>query len=663
MRRLIALLSLLALAACGGGAGSTTTNPGNNTGGTNPPPATGGVYAKPALVALTAAEVQAVVARAVAEAQARNKPANIAVVDRVGNVLAVYKMTGAPNTISIPGVSGRGLQRFQVNGQDVIPATAAAIAKAITGAYLSSSGNAFSTRTASEIVQTPFPPAPNANGLESGPLYGVQFSQLPCSDFNTRMVASMSDPTAFLGPKRSPLGFAADPGGFPLYKNGVVVGGVGVESDGVYTLDPNITDDDKPDDEIIAWAGTKTLDSDPGIRADKITVDGTSLIFTNVGDGDLKSQPSATVPASGSGSLVTVNGYFAGTAYLPGTAYGSEASGYRAVTSSEFSNPDAYTLTNGSGALRYPIRGGTDSNPITAAEARAILSGAFQVLNRARAQIRQPLNSRMEASVTVVDTNGAVLGFVRTPDAPIFGSDVALQKARTALFFTAPTAASDLQNASQPAGAVVSRAQLASYATRAQAFFNDPAAFTGKVAFSERAIGNISRNRFPDGQLNASPGPLAAANSAGDPFTAFNTGVQLDAVLDNIVQHVVFILGGGPDTPQQCTNFPNTPIGTKKVANGFQIFSGGVPLYRNGQLVGAIGVSGDGIDQDDMVAFLGGANNGGQSAGTGIGNAPTTIRSDQVVVPVGTSSIRLRYVNCPFSPFLDTAEQNVCQGL
>ena len=35
----------------------------------------------------------------------------------------------------------------------VVPAAGAAIAKAITGAYLSSSGNAFSTRTASQIVQ------------------------------------------------------------------------------------------------------------------------------------------------------------------------------------------------------------------------------------------------------------------------------------------------------------------------------------------------------------------------------------------------------------------------------------------------------------------------------------------------------------------------------
>jgi len=36
--------------------------------------------------------------------------------------------------------------------------------------------------------------------------------------------------------------------------------------------------------------------------------------------------------------------------------------------------------------------------------------------------------------------------------------------------------------------------------------------------------------------------------------------------------------------------------------NGFTIFPGGIPLYKNGILVGAIGVSGDGVDQDDYIA-------------------------------------------------------------
>jgi uncharacterized protein GlcG (DUF336 family) len=49
-------------------------------------------------------------------------------------------------------------------------------------------------------------------------------------------------------------------------------------------------------------------------------------------------------------------------------------------------------------------------------------------------------------------------------------------------------------------------------------------------------------------------------------------------------------------------------------------FAGGVPLYKNGKLVGGIGVSGDGIDQDETVAL----------AGAKGFEAPTTIRIDTV---------------------------------
>jgi hypothetical protein len=87
-----------------------------------------------------------------------------------------------------------------------------------------------------------------------------------------------------------------------------------------------------------------------------------------------------------------------------------------------------------------------------------------------------------------------------------------------------------------------------------------------------------------------------------------------------------------------------------------------VPVYRGGQLVGGLGVSGDGIDQDDMISFLG-LHNAGTRLG-GFGNAPAAMRADQIVIDLGGGrEVRLRYVSCPFAPFLDTAEQNVCQGL
>jgi len=76
--------------------------------------------------------------------------------------------------------------------------------------------------------------------------------------------------------------------------------------------------------------------------------------------------------------------------------------------------------------------------------------------------------------------------------------------------------------------------------------------------------------------------------------------------------------------------------------------------------VGAIGVSGDGIDQDDMTAFLGADRLFVRTGGAG--NAEPGRRADQVTVQVGDRAVRLRYVNCPFAPFVGSAQQNVCQG-
>jgi uncharacterized protein GlcG (DUF336 family) len=45
--------------------------------------------------------------------------------------------------------------------------------------------------------------------------------------------------------------------------------------------------------------------------------------------------------------------------------------------------------------------------------------------------------------------------------------------------------------------------------------------------------------------------------------------------------------------------------GSAEFRNGIITFPGGVPLYKNGQLVGGVGVSGDGVDQDETVAFAG----------------------------------------------------------
>ena len=645
----------LVLTSCGGGNSSGTSPAPSPTPTPNPaPPPAGGNFTAPAQEALTVGEVQQVIAQAVSEAQRRNLPSVIAVVDRVGNVLGVFRMNGARTMARTSAMTEAGLNSPTIDAQGLdVPAEMAAISKAVTGAYLSSSGNAFSSRTASQIVQQHFPPAPSTRGLESGPLFGVQFSQLPCSDLNARFQTA-GGASALIGPKRSPLGLAADPGGLPLYKNGVVVGAIGVMGDGDYGFDPNILDRDIDPEEAIAFAGTQGFAAPEAIRADRITVDGTSLRFSDILASDIGSVSGNFAAINGSaGSIIAVRGY-ANATIIAGTPYGTEASGIRAARAAEFANSDAFILTDGSGNPRYPIRAGTDatsvSQPLTAAEVRAILEEAFTVLTRARAQIRRPLDSRMQATISIVDTHGQVLGIVRSPDAPIFGTDVSLQKARTAAFFSNAVAASNLLSAG---------GGVAPFVQAVRTFLNDPQALTGRTAFSDRANGNLSRPYFPDGELGRPPGPFSRPI---EDFNPFAVGLQVQLVAANIIQHAQFVSGASPtDTAQRCTALPDTVQGQNRLQNGIQIFPGSVPIYRGNTLVGGIGVSGDGIDQNDMVSFLG-LNNGGARVGT-VGNAPKDIRADRVVVSVGNAQVRLRYVSCPFAPFLDTNTQNVCEGL
>lgn len=647
----------LVLASCGGGnSQGTTPNPTPSPTSNPTPPATGGVFTPPAQEALTVSEVQTIIAQAVGEAQRRSLPSVIAVVDRVGNVLAVFRMNGAPALATTSAMTETGINPNPIDAQGLdVPAEMAAISKAITGAYLSSGGNAFSTRTASQIVQQHFPPAPTTLGLESGPLFGVQFSSLPCSDLVQRFVVG-GGTGAFIGPKRAPLGLSADAGGLPLYKNGVIVGGIGVMGDGDYGFDPNTLDVDRDDEEAIALAGIQGFTPPDAILADRITVDGTTLRFSDARARDIGPLSGNFAAINGSaGSLVAVRGYNLATV-IPGTPYGSEASGVRASRSTEFANPDAFVLTDGAGNNRFPIRGGTDGadvgQPLTAAEVRAILEEAFLVLSRARAQIRRPLDSHMQATISLVDTHGEILGIVRSPDGPIFGTDVSLQKARTAAFFSNRVAAQQLL--ANPDG------DVAAFVQRVRDFLGDQTALTGTFAFADRSGGNLSRPLFPDGERNRPPGPLSRPIEVFNPLA---TGLQAQLVAVNIVQHAQFVAGASDtDTPRRCTHIPDAVPGQNRLENGIQIFPGSVPIYRGNQLIGGIGVSGDGIDQDDMVSFLG-LNNGGVRLANGVGNAANAIRADRIVVDLGNARVRLRYVNCPFSPFLDTNQQNVCEGL
>jgi uncharacterized protein GlcG (DUF336 family) len=114
-------------------------------------------------------------------------------------------------------------------------------------------------------------------------------------------------------------------------------------------------------------------------------------------------------------------------------------------------------------------------------------------------------------------------------------------------------------------------------------------------AYSTRTVGFLAQMHYPPGIDVQGPGPLFGLQES---------------------------LSQAPPDPR----FPN----------GITIFPGGFPLYRNGQLIGAIGISGDGVDQDDIVG----------ASGTQQFLAPEAIRADQTFF----LGARLPYAKFPRDP-------------
>jgi uncharacterized protein GlcG (DUF336 family) len=527
-----------------------------------PTPGLPGPFDPPAALTatnLTSTDILRILQQAASAAVSLSKPVTIVVTDREGNILGLFAMSGAPATTTIRsvGTAGQGLEGV------VAPAVEAATAKAATAAFFSTTGNAFSTRTAGFIIQEHFPPG--INFRPGGPLYGVQFSSLPCSD--------IKKPSARLG-------LSGDPGGLPIYKDGLPAGAIGIEGDGLYTVDRDPTDNDQPFEELIAASGIRGFEPPAAIRGDTILVDGIRLPFSNV-----TTTPTPSTSASITGSVINPA---PASEFIPQTL-----AGIAGEVSPRF----------------FPFIAGTAplANALSAAEVQTIISRAAQQANITRAAIRQPLGSNARVTIAVVDTAGVVLGVFRQQDAPVFGFDVAVQKARTAAFFSGANAATALRAAG-----------FGTYVDRAAA---DGLRFDGAFAFTDRATGFLHRPFFPDGIDNTTAGPFSTSIGSWSPF---NVGLQLELVRANFIAALSGPVGG-------CSSIP-------ALSNGIQIFPGSVPLYKNGVLVGAIGISGDGVDQDDLIG----------AAGANGFSPPVEVRSDQIFV----RGVRLPFLKFPRSPNL-----------
>lgn len=237
------------------------------------------------------------------------------------------------------------------------------------------------------------------------------------------------------------------------------------------------------------------------------------------------------------------------------------------------------TATNGTGTPEFGDLVAPAAGPLgglSATDVKGILDNAENEAKLTRAAIRLPDGSRARMVIAVADLDGTIIGLRRMDDATVFSIDVAATKARNMVYFNSGArSAADLNGV--PLG----------------------------TAVTNRTISFGSQPLFPPGidDSTVSPGPF------------FN--LYLSDTANPCSQGLGSGLPGGNNS-------------------GIVFFPGSAGLYKNGVLVGGLGVSGDGVDQDDFVT----------SAGTVGFEAPDAMRADQILI----ENVRLPYFKFPRNP-------------
>ena len=444
----------------------------------------------------------------------------VVVADRAGKILSVFRNASAPLT---------SIGNFGAT----VDSNELAVALARTAALFSNNQAPLSSRTVRFISGIHFPPgvsdAPNAD------LYGIENTNRGCP-LNAAFLPGQSlDPSRSINGLNPGLGVitgkaniddsdptAVNPGGVPLFKNGFVVGGVGVVSTSADIA------------EFAAFSGasqagflpTAAQLPPPGV----VIIGGIALPFVNQ-----TTLPGGTGPGSSAGTFVL--------GPLPGGL------------------PPEGDLVGPSGG----------TSGLTQSDVTTIVNQAVATAGMTRAVIRLPSGSRSRMTIAVADLDGTVLALHRMPDGTVFSVDVAVAKARNVIYFSNPAGTPDLVGV--PTG----------------------------TAVTNRTIGFGAQPLFTPGIDGSGPGPFFS----------------------------LFLL----DLAHPCTQGSQAANANQ---SGVVFFPGSLPLYKNGVLVGGLGVSGDGVDQDDFVT----------SAGAKGFEAPTAIRADQVQI----NGVRLPYQKFPRNP-------------
>jgi uncharacterized protein GlcG (DUF336 family) len=482
----------------------------------------------PAVQALQVADVQKIVTAA---ENSVNTDMVVAVVDRAGFVLGVFRTQNAP-------ASSIGNFGQAQNANDV------AVALARTGAFFSNNQAPLSSRTVRFISGIHFPP-----GVTNQPpadLYGIENTNRGCTlvndpNFQTKIPPSLALGGGFglgiLSGKRDTADSNAasvNPGGVPIFYKNVVVGGIGVVTS---SSNSNVA-------EFAALAGATTQRGAAGdnfgptpAAPGAVFIAGIALPFVD----------QTSLPAGFSAGPVAGTGSF-----------------FVAPANSQGQPPEGDLIPPAAGPL-----GG-----LSAADVTRILNNAEATANATRAAIRLPLGSKTRMVIAVADLDGTIIGLRRMQDSTVFSIDVAVTKARNMVYFNSTIrTAADLNGV--PMG----------------------------TAVTNRTISFGAQPLYPPG----------IDDSNGGPF--FNLYTM--------------------DLANPCTQgFQAGAANANK--SGIVFFPGSAGLFRNGALVAGLGVSGDGVDQDDYVT----------NGGTAGFEAPANIRADQIM----NQGVRLPYFKFPRNP-------------
>lgn len=600
---------------------------------------------------LAADEVLAIMQEA---ARALDRDMAVAVTDRRGVILGVGTKGGRGNVFHITSAD------YLINcvacpstdiAPDALPCTDCAVVNlavqlARTAAFFSADQTPLTSRSVRFLSGEHFPPG--ITNTAAAALFGIENTNRGCS-FDARnplgadflpgkfvprarnLLAALGEdgtlcqngiesatpgvfqdsPTAFAG---CTTGIATLPGGVPIYKNGRMAGGIGVALRGAPpSPDPVAAFDDAAilrrtdtgSDWVLAEFAARAFAGD-GVGFPTLARKGLAgvchgpdapaccasgcffgilplppplpfdpVIFV---DGIEIPEVDNNPPVSGVGSGLPITSFVVDPSNLQplDTANCPLATNQACPVSSEW-------LVGPSAS--------TDAN-LSQDDVAGIVDAALRSAQATRAAIRLPLEARTAMVLAISDTNGALIGLYRMHDATVFSIDVAVAKSRNVIYFSSPSinpadtrdcpGRDDCREQAYPAGTAITNRTLS----------------FGAQPFFPSGIEATEDTRLAGFLPPFAPGPFRR----------------------------VFI----NDALTSCTNGGQPTNGRQ---NGIVFFPGSAPLYRNGVLVGGFGVSGDGVEQDDIVTIAGAA------AAAGF-EPPAAIRADQVFV----RGVRLPYV-------------------